>query len=493
MGVIVKQGIKGTFLSYLGAFLGYANWVFLLPLFMNKSEMGLVRVLMDSATLLATIFGFGIPQAIVRFYPFGNKNFSREYFATFGFIALAAGILFIPFFFVMRSALESFFSEKAPLFNHYVLALIPIVLFSIAFDFFEAMNRIRLNITGAIFIKEVLFRLLIMLFITGYGLKIYDINLLIVLLVSCYGIQACTMGILFLTRWSPDKGVFSPSKPSREQLRYMFLLLLGSGGTIIANQIDSVMTGGLKGLDYAAVYAMAFFMSSVVYMPSRSVNSISSSVVAAHFNSGNMDALRSMYRKSSIQLFLIGTPIFLGIWFNIDFIFSLIPEDKTSSLSFADGKWVFFILGITRLFDMFLGINGVILVNSKYYLWHMITMPLLALLTIITNLIFIPIMGINGAALATLISVVGYNALRFLVLWIKLDMQPFTRQSALLLLLVSGLIGLSILFSFQNHFIQLSYSILLLFLGFCVPVYLLKISPDVNDAWRRIWIKLKPE
>ena len=493
MGVIVKQGIKGTFLSYLGAFLGYANWVFLLPLFMSKSEMGLVRVLMDSAILLATVFGFGIPQAIVRFYPFGNKNFPRQYFATFGFVALAAGILFIPFFFFIRSPLESFFSEKAPLFNHYVLALIPIVLFSIAFDFFEAMNRIRLNITGAIFIKEVLFRLLIMAFITGYGINMYDIDLLVILLVVCYGAQAFAMGFLFLTRWSPDEGVFFPTIPTREQLRYMFLLFLGSGGTIIANQIDSVMTGGLKGLDYAAVYAMAFFMSSVVYMPSRSVNSISFSVVAAHFSSGNTEALRSMYRKSSMQLFLIGTPIFLSIWFNIDFIFSLIPENKTSALSFAEGKWVFFILGITRLFDMFLGINGVILVNSKYYLWNMLTMPLLAILTIITNLVFIPIMGINGAALATLISVVGYNAVRFLVLWIKLDMQPFTWQSGQLLLLVLGLLGLSILFSFPNHFLQLAYSFLVLVLGFCVPVYLLNFSPDLNNAWRRIWIKLMPK
>jgi O-antigen/teichoic acid export membrane protein len=493
LGVIVKQGIKGTFFSYLGAFLGYANWVFLLPLFMSKSEMGLVRVLMDSAVLLSTVFGFGIPQAIVRFYPFGNKNFSRAYFATFAFVALGAGLLFIPFFFLIRSPLESFFSEKAPLFNHYVLALIPIVLFSIAFDFFEAMNRIRLNITGGIFVKEVLFRLLIMLFITGYGFHLYGIDILIGLLVVCYGTQACAMGYLFLTRWSPDEGSLFPTMPSREQLRYMVLLLLGSGGTIIANQIDSVMTGGLKGLDYAAVYAMAFFMSSVVYMPSRSLNSISSSVVAAHFSSGNMEALRSMYRKSSLQLFLIGTPIFLGIWLNIDFIFSLIPEDKTSALSFADGKWVFFILGITRLFDMFLGINGVILVNSKYYLWHMLTMPLLALLTVITNLIFIPIMGINGAALATLISVIFFNVVRFLVLWIKLDMQPFTRQSGQILLLVSGLLGLSVLFSFPNYFLQIAYSILVILFGFFVPVYLLNISPDVNDTWRRFWTKLKPK
>jgi hypothetical protein len=29
--------------------------------------------------------------------------------------------------------------------------------------------------------------------------------------------------------------------------------------------------------------------------------------------------------------------------------------------------------------------------------------------------------------------------------------------------------------------------------GFFVPVYLLNISPDVNDTWRRFWTKLKPK
>ncbi len=490
MGVIVKQGIKGTLFSYLGAFLGYANWVLLFPLFMNKSEMGFVRVLMDSALLLTTIFGLGIPQAIIRFYPFGSQKFSRTYFTTFGFIALWAGFLFIPLFGIFRIPIQAFFASKAPLFNEYIWFLIPIVLFGIAFDFFEAMNRIRLNISGAVFIKEVLFRLLITLLIVGFGLKLYDFSILVSLLVLCYGIQAFSMAYIFLRRWDPDASPLMPAKPSREQMKYMFLLFLGAGGTIIVNQIDSIMTGGMKGLDYAAVYAMAFFMSSVVYMPFRSVNSISSSVISAHFSSGNLEALRNMYRSSSINLFLVGSFIFLGIWCNMDLVFSLIPEDKSSDLSFSDGKWVFFILGLSRLFDMLMGINGMILINSRYYLWNILTMPLLAVITIVTNLLLIPVMGINGAALASLISILLFNAVRFAVIWKKLDMQPFTSESAKAVILFSLILIISLMFSFSWAPAQFFFSLLLVGLGYFIPAYLLRLSPELNDTLIRIGSKI---
>jgi hypothetical protein len=72
-------------------------------------------------------------------------------------------------------------------------------------------------------------------------------------------------------------------------------------------------------------------------------------------------------------------------------------------------------------------------------------------------------------------------------------MQPFTPQSAQVLLLVLGLLGLSVLFSFPDYYLQLAYSGIVIVLGFCVPVYLLNISPDLNDVWRRICTRLKPE
>lgn len=485
MGVIAKQGLKGTLFSYIGAFLGYANWVFLFPLFLAKSEMGFIRVLMDSALLLTTIFSFGIPQAIVKFYPFGGERFSRVYFSSFGLITLIAGLAYIPIFFLFKDTLNTLFSPKAELFSSHIFALLPIVLFGISFDFFEAMNRVRLNISGGIFIKEVLFRIIISVFILGYGLNLFAFEILVVMLIAAYAIQALGMALLFFRTWEPDESTLSPKLHSKEQFKYMALLFLGAGGTAIVNQIDSVMTGGMKGLDYAAVYAMAFFMSSVVYMPFRSVNSISNSVVAAHFAKNEINQLDKLYKSSSINLFVIGSVLFLGIWLNIDLIFSLIPESKAGNLSFSEGKWVFFILGLARLFDMLMGINGVILINSKYYISNIITMPLLAALTILTNLWLIPKIGINGAALASLISIIVFNLIRFLIIAVALKLQPFTIKSLIGILLFLAALFLGFLFKTDSIYLQLIYSIAIVGIVFCIPAYLLEVSVEVNNILKK--------
>jgi hypothetical protein len=55
------------------------------------------------------------------------------------------------------------------------------------------------------------------------------------------------------------------------------------------------------------------------------------------------------------------------------------------------------------------------------------------------NLILIPLYSYNGAALASLIALAGYNVLKFGFIWWKLDLQPFDFRS-LGILLVSVLI-----------------------------------------------------
>jgi O-antigen/teichoic acid export membrane protein len=49
----------------------------------------------------------------------------------------------------------------------------------------------------------------------------------------------------------------------------------------------------------------------------------------------------------------------------------------------------------------------------------------MAVSNIALNIWLIPIMGIGGAALATLLSVTGYNAVSLWLVWLKFRLQPF--------------------------------------------------------------------
>lgn len=486
MGVIGKQSFKSVVYSYAGIVLGYLNWAILVPLFLNKEEMGFVRVLFDLALILATVFGLGVPQAVARFYPYNEAKFSRKYMATYGTVTLAGGLLFVVLFFFLGPLLAKFFETKAPLFNSYTWILFPIVLFAMAFDFFDVMNRVRLNISSSTFVREIFFRLLVLFITLGFGFKLYDFDVLVYLLVVAYGLQALCMMFLFFLNWQPDDSPLRPGKMAKDEWNYTLFLFLMTGGTIIINQIDSIMTGGIKGLEYAAVYGMGFFISGIIGVPFRSVNTISNTLVAKFFSENNLAEINKLYRRTSINLFLIGAFLFLGIWLNLDFLFSLIPDKPDSTLKFSDGKWVFFLLGLSRLVDSLLGINSAIFINSRYYIVNVILVPALGIATVAANLWLIPLLGINGAALTGLTAIVLYNLVRFAILWAKMDMFPFTRHTPVAVGLFLAVLAGNALLHFQNYYLQMLWSLVLIVLVFLLPCYLLGMSPELVEWVRKL-------
>ena len=111
-----------------------------------------------------------------------------------------------------------------------------------------------------------------------------------------------------------------------------------------------------------------------------------------------MRKINDLYTKSSINQLIIGGVFLLCIWTNIDDIFSLLPE------KFQGGKWVVLYIGLSQLFHMANGLNGAIIVNSRYYRYDLYTNILLVFLTIVTNYLFIKSLnfGINGVRLLQL-------------------------------------------------------------------------------------------
>jgi O-antigen/teichoic acid export membrane protein len=80
MGIIQKQGIANTIISYLGILIGFVNILILQPYMLDPDEIGLTRILFSLATLFATIFPLGLNGVIVKFLPEyrdekGNKGF----------------------------------------------------------------------------------------------------------------------------------------------------------------------------------------------------------------------------------------------------------------------------------------------------------------------------------------------------------------------------------------------------------------------------------
>jgi len=136
--------------------------------------------------------------------------------------------------------------------------------------------------------------------------------------------------------------------------------------------------------------------------------------------------LNELYKKSAINLQIIGGFIMLLIFVNIKEMYHLIPKD------YSGGIAVVFMIGLSKFYDVLLGNNNSIIVNTQHYRTVLLFGVATVLLMIILNMILIPILGIEGSALATLITVVIYNTVKLIFVIQKMDLFPFTPKTMLL-------------------------------------------------------------
>ena len=69
MGIIAKQSIRGTIVTYLGIAVGIVTTFFVLTRFLTAEGLGLAPVLIEAATLFIGLAQLGTNASIIRFYP----------------------------------------------------------------------------------------------------------------------------------------------------------------------------------------------------------------------------------------------------------------------------------------------------------------------------------------------------------------------------------------------------------------------------------------
>lgn len=160
--------------------------------------------------------------------------------------------------------------------------------------------------------------------------------------------------------------------------------------------------------------------------------------------------------------------------------------------SYRAGRWVVLFLAGARLVDLATGINGIILATSDKYRWDLLFNLVLAGLTIWTNYIFIFVLGygMNGAALASMLSYIAINLARlFFVQWLY-KIQPFNWGSVIITIVAAVALGASYLLPYLgNVFLDIAVRSVLITTIYGSLTIGLKIYPEMN-LWLRKMIKI---
>lgn len=442
MRPIARQSLLTTISSYIGVLIGYFNVLWLLPFVLQPDEIGLFRTLQDMALLIVPIAQLGIGNGITRFFPLVKEKmyafFTLSLVLTFvGFLIVAA------LFLIFKDHVISAFATNSPEVIDFLGVVLFITLFSVMNTILEAFCRSFMKIAVPTFFREVVNRLFTALLIGLYFIDWLNFDQMIWGLAVLYLITVIGM-LFYMLRIDIFKLDFDftsfPKGFRSEFMKYSLITLLGTAGSVLIMKIDSVMVSSMIGLDANAIYTIAFSIAIVIELPRRAISQVAMPVVAEHFAKNELKEINKLYKNIAVHQFLFCLLLFLGIWSNIDNLYYFVPNN----VIYETGKWVVLWIGLAKMSDILFSINGEIIVFSKYYIFNITATLIMCIAVIVLNLLLIPIYGIEGAAVASFLSLLLYNLIKYIYLKIRLDFDPFSMD--VLKVLILGIITYAIQF-----------------------------------------------
>ncbi|HEX8269024.1 MAG TPA: oligosaccharide flippase family protein [Flavobacterium sp.] len=477
MGIVINQSIKNTVITYIGFLIGAANALFMYTNFLGKTYYGLTAFLLSSANIMMPLMAFGVHNTLVKFYS-GYKT--EEEKSTFlSFVMLLPLLLIVPIGIIGYFAYEQiadFLSEENPIIHDFVW-LIPVIgLLMGYFEIFYAWVKVHMLSVYGSFLKEVFLRVLISLFLFAVYFKYISVEEFIYITVGIYFTATFAMAIFAFRVRRPTLTLRFPSDKKAIFIYSVFIIISGSVAVLLLD-IDKFMLGQYIRIDNVAYYSVAIFIATVVSVPSRAMHQITYPITAKLMSENKHDELNALYKKTSVTLQVVGGLVLVGILVNVTQLYELIPRE------YSGGIFVVFAIGASKYIDLLLGNNNAIIFNSKYYRMVLFLGLMLAVLAITLNMYFIPRYGIDGAAIATLISLILYNAAKLLFVIFRMDLNPFTIQTLYSFVIFVLTFGVFYYWEFSFHpIINIVLKSALVSVFYLVISYKLKISPDINSV-----------
>ncbi len=487
MGVIQRQGIKNTITTYLGIAIGFISLIVIQPQFLTKEELGLTRILYSFSMLMAMFVPLGIGNATTKYFPLfkdGNKNHHGYLafmllFPALGFVVTAVVLWLLKDFIVGQYVKES------PLFTEYFYYVFPLTFILALISCLNVYCYANYKSTIPAFLNDVVARLLVIAVITTYFLKWITLQQFIACYVFLYGLQLLLLLAYIFQFDKPKFKIDIPyfrEKKFLQLVNYGLLLWFAGVASIGLKYLDSIMLGKYLPLSFVGIYTIAAFIPTVIEAPLTALEKIAASRIAFAWAEDNRKDILEIYRKSSLYMLALGGLLFTGININIVYLLSFLPE------GYQQGASVVLIISFGTLINMITGANAPILFNSDKYRWGAFFLIALALVSVVLQMVFIPLLGLNGAAIATVACYVLYNVFMSAVVWKFYHLHPFDKKMLVIVAAMLLCFGISYLLpSIENKIIDMIYRSVIVTVIYLMMIYRFKVLEEFHHLlpWQR--------
>tara|TARA_B110000196_G_scaffold88325_1_gene76618 strand:- start:2191 stop:2820 length:630 start_codon:yes stop_codon:yes gene_type:complete len=186
--------------------------------------------------------------------------------------------------------------------------------------------------------------------------------------------------------------------------------MFAQSGQFIMAWADKLMLGGMTydtlGMTSShdvGIYDVAFKLSMFVNIALTAVSSINAPKFAELYAMKDFERLEKIVHQSTKLIFWTSIPLLVVFFFSSSYLLGIFGVD------FKEGLFVFLLLCSARLVSAFTGPAANLLQMTGRQVIFMQVLFAGAVINIVMNYFLIPIYGIEGAAIATMSSIVFWN------------------------------------------------------------------------------------
>ena len=380
--------------------------------------MGIFALSQTILMIMVMLSVFGTDTASLKYSSqyFNNNDYSKLnsfYFSILKFVIVSSFFISIIIFFI-KGELSVFFNKN--LLNHSLffisLSILPMSFININSESLRGIGRYSLFTT---------FRYVLIPVFTIIFIYIYGNNNDLLIPIKAYAISICIISLLsFISLFKEIKffKYFSNINSNlNDVIKYSFPVLISNSMLLLIQWIDIIILGYFETSNTVGVYSVIMKISLFSSVILFSINSIVASEFSRLYSLEKMVDLRVLIKKSSKIIFFITIPILiLIVYFSKSILgyfgFEFIMANKTLHILIA-GQFINILCG---------SVGYILMMTEKQNIFKNI-MIFATCVNIILNIVLIPKYSMNGAAIASSVSLILWNVISFSYIYRKYNIS----------------------------------------------------------------------
>ena len=443
MGIIRKQGLNNSIVTYIGIAIGFVSLIFLQPLFLTTEELGLTRILISVSYVISTIIPLGIANGIIKFFPqFKDPQKHNHGFLGIMLLFLMVGILFSgSLLYSFKSYIYIQYQKESPLFMEYFNWIFP---FSIFMAFISVLNIYCYSLYKTFFaslLNDILVRIFSTILFSVYFLKLISLKCMITLFIGIYGMQVIALIVYIVKNDAFNLNIdfdFLRKSNYKEMIHFIIFFSIAPIASSGIKFFDSIIIGKFLPLSMVGIYAVMTFIPSFIEAPLIAIEKIANAKISDAITRNDQQDLKDIYYKSCRFLMAIAGLLLILIYTNAGYLLSFMKPEYLKGLN------VIYIISLSATFNLYTGTNNALLFYSNKYVFGVLLLVGVLIVTLCLNIALIPIWGINGAAIATTTAGLFLNLVKFVFIRMKYNLQPYDIRNFKIILIT--IVSLSLLF-----------------------------------------------